>query len=173
MHRTLPRVATAASLLVALPACDLLSGQSQPSPESTVAPSAPPVTPSPTASASPSPSPSPTPTTFAETYEDVHSGVVRIDVQGCDGIGSGTGFLIGEDLVATVEHVVRDAATVRVTHGTRSTSATVLGLDESTDTALLRTNEDLEGHGFDFAADGPAVGERIGSSGSRPATPAC
>ncbi len=105
------------------------------------------------------------PATFTQTYGDVNSGVVRIDVQGCEGSGSGTGFLIAPDLIATVAHVVRGAATVRVTQDTRSTSAEVLGLDDTSDVALIRTPRPLSGHNFVFARGGPAVGDRVGVIG--------
>ena len=103
--------------------------------------------------------------TFSQTYEDVNSGVIRIDVETCSGSGSGTGFLVAPDLVATVAHVVDGAATVRITQGTRSTSAEVLGVDDANDTALLRTGSELEGHVFELSEEGPAVGERVGVIG--------
>lgn len=134
---------------------------------------APPVQPSPSATPSatssaapiPSPTPSPSPVTFADTYAAVTSGVVRIDEQGCGEGGSGTGFLIGPDLVATVAHVVKGSATLRITQGTRSVSAEVLGLDDSSDTALIRVSRPLQGHVFQFSAQGPVVGQRIGVIG--------
>ena len=132
-------------------------------------PVAKPVQPSPSATPTPTPTPIPTPipspVTFADTYAAVTSGVVRIDEQGCDGGGSGTGFLIGPDLVATVAHVVKGSATLRITQGTRSASAEVLGLDDSSDTALIRVSRPLPGHIFHFSAQGPVVGERIGVIG--------
>lgn len=160
--------ALAAAGLVLLPACSVLPTEQAapgPAPVVTPPPTVDPVDPPPDPSPSPSPTPSPTPTSFAQTYAEVSSGVVRIDVAGCEGGGSGTGFLIDDDLVATVAHVVSDAATVRVTHGTTSTSATVLGMDEETDTALVRTSGPLSGHVFDLAEEGPVVGERIGVIG--------
>ena len=113
----------------------------------------------------PTPTPTPTPTTFQQTYADVNSGVLRVDTSTCDSGGSGTGFLVGPDLIATVAHVVSGAATVRITQGIRSTSATVLGFDETTDTALLRSSSPLQGHVFTFSPAGPQVGERIGVIG--------
>ena len=164
LHRALGAVAGAA--LVMLPACSALRPEAgpTPSPEVSVQPAADP-TPSLTPSPAPEPSPSPPAATFASTYDDVSPGVVRIDVADCEGAGSGTGFLIAPDLVATVAHVVSGAATVRLTQGTRSVSATVLGLDEASDTALLQTTRPLTGHVFGFAAKGPVVGERIGVIG--------
>ena len=159
-HRALAAVAGAA--LVMLPACAPLQPGAgpAPSPDVSVQPAA-----TPTPSPAPEPSPSPPAATFASTYQDVSPGVVRIDAARCAEAGSGTGFLIAPDLVATVAHVVSGAATVRLTQGTRSVAATVLGLDEATDTALLRTSRPLAGHVFEFAAKGPVVGERIGVIG--------
>ena len=113
----------------------------------------------------PSPSPSPSPATFEQTNKEVESGVVRIDAQGCEGAGTGTGFLIGSDLVATAAHVVSDTATLRVTQETTSVSATVVGFDAPTDTALIRTSKDLTGHRFVFRPEGPMVAEPIGVIG--------
>jgi serine protease Do len=115
-----------------------------------------------------SPSVSPTesaPPNFAQTYKEVSPGVVRIDVQGCESSGSGTGFLIGDNLVVTVAHVVSEMSTVRLTQETRSTSGTVIGLDETQDVALIRTSSPLEGHVLAFDPEGPVVGERVGVIG--------
>ena len=120
---------------------------------------------SPSPSPSPAPTPSPTPQTFADTYAAVASGVVRIDGQTCQGGWSGTGFLVGPHLVATVAHVVSGTATLRVTQGTRSTAANVLGLDDANDVALIHTGDALDGHLFTLTAEGPVVGERVGVIG--------
>lgn len=112
-----------------------------------------------------SPTPSPEPSSFSETYSSVSDGVVRIDSQTCDDSGSGTGFLIAPDLIATVAHVVSGAATVRITQETRSTSAEVVGLDATDDVALLRTSRPLDGHVFELSPAGPKPGERIGVIG--------
>src|SRR5450631_3596873 len=106
------------------------------------------------------------PPTFAKAYAELSPGVVRIDVQRCDSIGSGTGFLVGDDLIATVAHVVSGMSTLRVTQETRSTSATVIGLDEENDMALIRTSSPLTDPILPFDPEGPVVGERIGVIGA-------
>lgn len=122
---------------------------------------------SPTATPSPSatPTPSATPATFAGTYKDVSSGVVRVDVATCEEEGHGTGFLVAPDLVATVAHVVQDAAVVRVTAGTVATAGTVIGLDAGTDMALVQVARPLAGHVFTLRPTPPQVGESVGVIG--------
>ena len=91
-----------------------------------------------TTSSSPSPTstaPSPTSTTqsFADLYRNVSRGVVRIRAITCDGGGTGTGFLIAPDLVATVAHVVNESAALKLTIGEKGaggkTSGVVVGID--------------------------------------------
>jgi hypothetical protein len=128
------------------------------------APTATPEAPTITMTIPTTPSTTPTktdPPTFVNAYAKLSPGVVRIDVQRCDNSGSGTGFLVGDNLIATVAHVVSGMSTIRVTQETRSTSATVIGLDEANDVALLRTSSPLEGPLLVLDPDGPAVGERI------------
>jgi len=161
-NRAVGLCAVATAVLTSLSAC---SG----APVINAAPATPPEAP-PTASSDPAASASTPPTqsdppTFAQTYAQISPAVVRIDVQSCDSSGSGTGFLVGDHLIATVAHVVSGMSTLRVTQETRSTSATVIGLDETTDLALIRTSSPLAGPVLTFDPEGPVVGERIGVSG--------
>jgi len=163
-NRAVGLCAVATAVLTSLAAC---SG----APLINAAPATPSEAP-PTASSDPAASPSTPPTqsdppTFAQTYAQISPAVVRIDVQGRDSSGSGTGFLVGNDLIATVAHVVSGVSTLRVTQETRSTStsATVIGLDETTDLALIRTSSPLAGPVLTFDPEGPVVGERIGIIG--------
>ena len=153
--------------------CGADQSRAQPRSTVTVTASAPSVAPLSIPASSPStapmpsrtPTPGPTPATFEQTNKKVESGVVRIDAQGCEDAETGTGFLIDSDLVATAAHVVSDTATVRVTQETTSVSATVVGFDAATDTALIRTSKDLTGHRFVFRPEGPVVAEPIGMIG--------
>jgi hypothetical protein len=85
------------------------------------------------------------------------SGVVRIDAEDCDHAYSGTGFLLGGNLVATVAHVVEGDGTIAITSPSShvTTAATVVGLSHDHDVALLRTDAALPGHRFTLAADYP------------------
>jgi serine protease Do len=108
--------------------------------------------------------PTPTPTTVKSLYETVSSGIVRINTNYCDGTGTGTGFLIGPNVVATVGHVVDGADNIRVTDpvlGTTS-SAVVLGsTQDHQDLALLQTPVAIPGHVFTLDTTEPAVGTSI------------
>ena len=80
---------------------------------------------------------------------DVLSSVVRIDVSTSQGAGSGSGIILSSDgQILTNEHVISGAgegASIRVSFadGTRTT-ATVLGSDPLTDTAVIKA-EDVSG----------------------------
>jgi S1-C subfamily serine protease len=103
---------------------------------------------------------------FADLVDLVRSGVVRINVDGCDGGGTGTGFLIGPMLVATVAHVVDGASSITLTrNGDYLTSATVVGSDSARDLALLRTAEPISGYRFTLASRPPRIGEQVAALG--------
>lgn len=103
----------------------------------------------------------------AAIAERVSPAVVRIDVQGQAGNGSGSGVIYTEDgTVITNAHVVEGAAVVAVTlpDGTRHDAA-VLGTDPRSDIAVL----DIEASGLPvpaFASDTPAVGDHAIAIGS-------
>lgn len=108
---------------------------------------------------------------FADLYDQVESGVVRLDVLSCDDSAVGSGFLIDDQLVATAAHVVDGATTIGLTTGFGTTTGTVIGLDESTDLALVRTAQVLEGHVFEFADKPPRPGDRVAALGYPVANP--
>lgn len=85
------------------------------------------------------------------------TGVVRIDAEDCDSGYAGSGFLIGDNLVATVAHVIEDDGIIAVTSPTEhiTTAATVIGISHDHDVALLRTSSPLPGHRFSFASGYP------------------
>lgn len=126
-----------------------------------VAAPAPPPSPSP---ASPATAQLPAPT-FAQLYERVADGVVRIETTACDDGGVGSGFLIAPDMVATVAHVVDGAVTVVLRQGTRTTTGTVVGIDRRSELALVRAGEPLPGHVFTLATEEPAVGTDVAAIG--------
>jgi hypothetical protein len=96
----------------------------------------------------------------------VRSGVVRVEVETCDYEALGTGFLLGPRLVATVEHVVDGAVSIRlVRSGRRLGTATVIGSDAARDLALLRTSRPIRGYQFGLAGRAPALGEDVAALG--------
>jgi S1-C subfamily serine protease len=107
----------------------------------------------------------PPPATLQDSFEEVRSGVVRFEVARCDNYGQGSGFQISSDLVATVAHVVHQGQVIRVIEGTTSTAGTVIGLDQGTDVALVRTAVPLAGHAFTFAESAPRVGDPVAALG--------
>jgi len=131
---------------------DLGNGPEQPAPQA--APTAQPEAPTPTE-----------PTDFAGTYDLVSSGVALIEVVGCDWQGAGSGFLVDDDLVATAAHVVDQATQISVRMDEATVDATVVGVDESADLALLQLAEPVDGHVFEFADADPSPGTRIAAVG--------
>lgn len=116
----------------------------------------------------PSPTPSPTetvPADFSTAFAAMSSGVLRIDVVGCGQSGVGTGFLIGPDLVATVDHVTTDAVVIKVSSQSGQTTGVVIGRDPASDLALVRTVRPVPGTQLEFADEGPPVGTRVAAIG--------
>lgn len=66
--------------------------------------------------------------------------VVRIKGAGCGGIVSGSGFVVGHDLIATNAHVVAGIAQPYVQDGTGSHPASAIWFDPDLDFALLKTS---------------------------------
>src|SRR4051794_33288829 len=71
---------------------------------------------SPSAPRSTAPTTAPT-VTVADIYRREQSGVVRIETLSCDHSGIATGFLLTPTLVATVDHVIDQAAVVSLIAG--------------------------------------------------------
>jgi S1-C subfamily serine protease len=105
----------------------------------------------------------------------VEPAVVRIDVDGDDGHGTGTGFIVKRNgLIVTNAHVAANAfkITVALADGTKET-ATVLGLDVSHDLAVVkvkRTNLPVVELGDSAAVEVGdsvvAIGNALGLEGS-------
>jgi S1-C subfamily serine protease len=103
---------------------------------------------------------------FADVVSSVRSGVVKVVAATCDGSSTGTGFLVGPNLVATVDHVVDGAVAVKLKrNGAELGSATVIGSDRNRDVALLRTVVPIEGHIFKVAPRAPRLGEDVAALG--------
>ncbi|MDQ0800119.1 serine protease [Arthrobacter sp. SLBN-112] len=171
-HRII-RFAPSLAVLLLATAClppQASPGNSSPpsAPPPSSSPSASPAAPTPVATPSSSPSHAPgaaPPRDWAETVELVHSGVARLAVTLCDGGGVGTGFLVGPDLIMTAAHVAKNEAAINVSMGGQYTSATVLGINDNLDLALLRTPTALTGFRFSFARDLPAQGVEVAALG--------
>ena len=118
------------------------------------------------ASASPAESVSPAPSeppTLAALVGSASNGVVRIETTACElwGGGSGSGFLVDDDLVATVAHVVDGARTVSLRTTDGVIRGEVIGSDPDREVALVRAVRPLGGHEFVFASESPEVTDQV------------
>lgn len=94
---------------------------------------------------------------------------MRIDVatKNCQPGGTGTGFLIASNLVATVWHVVDGADYVRVTDPVLSLASfgRVVGLNREHDMALVRLTTQIPGHIFTLDTATPDLGTEMATIG--------
>src|SRR5579875_1860905 len=96
----------------------------------------------------------------------VQSGIVRIVATDCFGGDIGTGFELSPRLVATVEHVIDGASSIRLTqNGQTVAEASVIGADPSQDLALLLTDRPLSGRALTLADRPPQLGESVAAVG--------
>jgi S1-C subfamily serine protease len=103
---------------------------------------------------------------FADLVAQVRSGVVRIEVETCDGRSVGSGFLVGPRLVATVEHVVAGASKIQLKRSGKNVAVgTVIGTDKVRDLALIRTDRPINGYVFHLAGAAPRLGDEVGALG--------
>lgn len=158
------RVAAASALaLLGLSACGSVpvGSSDDPSEEPALTRSAAPSEPALTAS-TPTPStPTPsTPTTFAETLDQVASGVVMVRATTCGGTGLGTGFLVAPGRIVTAAHVVEGAASVAIVQAGAVLPAAVVGVDVGHDLAMLSTQA-MDGHVFTMAPGAPPAGTAV------------
>lgn len=106
------------------------------------------------------------PLTFSQVIDQIRSGIVRMEVDTCGGTDIGTGFLVGNRLVATVEHVVAGAQTITLKqNGKVVAHGTVIGSDTARDLALVRTDRPLPGHHFVLAVRTPQLGDDVAAIG--------
>lgn len=157
MHRS-----RSATLVAALTAPTLLAGCGGDEPEPQASPPTVTVTAAPDDATTTEPSSTPAgPLSDEELISNLGSAVVRVAVTTCDGLASGTGFQVAPDLVVTAAHVVDGAASVSVTNDSELASAEVLGLDRDTDTALLRTSDEVSDRVLPLAREDVSQGSRI------------
>lgn len=76
---------------------------------------------------------------WTDVAKQVSPAVVRIDVAGCDTRVVGSGFFIADDLVVTAGHVVSGATALSVQYAGGVVPALVVGIDRTSDTAMIRT----------------------------------
>jgi S1-C subfamily serine protease len=108
----------------------------------------------------------PQPVSFPKLVARVRSGVVRIEATTCDSRSIGTGLILESRLVATVEHVVDQAATIQIKRGGKVlASGTIIGTDADRDLALIRTSAPVRGYHFTFAERAPQLGEAVAALG--------
>jgi serine protease Do len=111
--------------------------------------------------------------TFAALYRYDANGVVSLDASTCSGSGIGSGFLVSPTLVATAAHVVDGAVAIGVSRGDVTTAGEVVGIDDGSDLALVRTRAPLTGHVFELSSSPARSGAEVGVIGypeSGPAT---
>ncbi len=123
------------------------------------------VAPTSNSAATPEPSLDPTPASWPDTVARVETGVVQFSVTTCDSSRTGSGFLIGPDLVVTAAHVVSDASAVRLSRPEGSVAGSVLGINELADLALVQTSTSLDGHQFLFLQADPPLGTEVAALG--------
>jgi len=102
---------------------------------------------------------------FSAVYADVHDGVGQVLVETCDGMFSGTAFLVSPSLMATAAHVIENSTSLQVELEGELIDADVFGVDLSNDLALLELEEEVDGHVFAFAPEDPEPGTRIAAIG--------
>ncbi|WP_156035266.1 S1C family serine protease [Terrabacter tumescens] len=116
-----------------------------------------------------SPSPTPTstasPASWAEVAKQAKPAVVRIDVVTCDARWMGSGFVVGDHLVMTANHVAAGASAITLQFADGVTRARIVGLDPTTDSALLRTDDAITDKALPLARALPDLGESVGVLG--------
>lgn len=78
---------------------------------------------------------------ITSSVRQVSSSVVRITGFGCNGIVSGSGFAIGQGLIATNAHVIAGVKRPIIKYGLNSWAATPVLFDPDLDFAVLRVNQ--------------------------------
>jgi putative serine protease PepD len=115
-------------------------------------------------------------TSIGEVYQDVKDSVVVVDASGASSDSpfggsttQGSGFVLdAEGRIVTNYHVVQNAESVRITYpGGREVDAEVVGIDPSTDLAVLDPEEDVDVEPLQLAdSDQVEVGDPVLAIGS-------
>jgi hypothetical protein len=115
-----------------------------------------------TATVPPTTTPGPT---WPGLFQNDASGVIKINASTCSGTGVGSGFLLSPTLVATAAHVVDGAVAIGLSVDGRTSLGQVLGINDTTDVALIRAANPFPGHVFTLARNEPPVGTAVGVIG--------
>lgn len=108
------------------------------------------------------PTPSPTAPALRDVVARASAGVVKIEVTTCDGGGgSGSGFIVAPNLVATVAHVVDGARTISVRGTGGVVRGELVGVDDRRELALVRTVKPFSGYVLSFSRVNPEVTDQI------------
>lgn len=102
---------------------------------------------------------------WSDVIDEARTGVVHLLVTRCNGAGAGSGFLIGKNLLVTAAHVVKDAAEVLLRIDDQLINGEVLGTNDLSDIALVRTATDVTGYRFEFIDGEPRIGTEIRALG--------
>lgn len=125
-----------------------------------------PTIPKPSTPASATTKPAPT---WPDTAKEVQDGVARLQTTKCDAegqsSGSGTGFLVADDLLVTAAHVVKNASTITAVVDGQLTGVQVLGSNNVADVALLRLTRASKGHIFSLGTEDPPIGTAVAALG--------
>jgi S1-C subfamily serine protease len=107
------------------------------------------------------------PVSVPRLIKKVRDGVIRIETEKCNESWVGTGFLVGPDLIATVDHVVAGAEKIVLRQEGQivDSAAQVIGEDSFRDLALLRATSPIDGHVFELSRRHPKLGEEVGVLG--------
>nr|WP_246221453.1 trypsin-like peptidase domain-containing protein [Phytoactinopolyspora mesophila] len=79
----------------------------------------------------------------------------------CDGTGLGSAFLVSGNRIVTAAHVVDGAASVAVLNDGQAHQASLVGMDEEMDIAVIDTHAEIGGHHFDLAERDVEAGESL------------
>jgi S1-C subfamily serine protease len=107
---------------------------------------------------------SPSLTGFDAAITKTKASVVKIEGQGCGGIVDGSGFVVGDNLVATNAHVVAGIHRPYVTDANGTHLSRAIWFDPDLDFAILRTNN-LAGESLRFDTDIQPTGARAMAMG--------
>ena len=166
VHRTLPGFVFALALGMSVVSCGAEESRAHSSPSPTFIVQRPASLPPADTQRATLPDPPDRGPSWSEVFAEINTGVVRIAVTTCDGKDpSGSGFLVGADLVATASHVVEGARSLSVRAGAQVRKAEILGMEPDVDVAIVRLDRAVDGHVFDWAAANPRVGDDIAAVG--------
>jgi serine protease Do len=111
------------------------------------------------------PSPTGPAVDFATVYARVQSGVGLIVATTCQGLYTGSGFLLDTRTMATAAHVVSGATAISVEFAGKRQPAEVVGVDPTIDVAVLSLTSDVQGHVFQLADEDPQPGTHVAAIG--------